>query len=311
MTLFTHTPSPAQTWDSEAAAAWPLETRDPLLSVCPLDSSLGVTAPHPPRLCSPGPGACHLESTVTAASHRVSATVVQPSPARGGGTDPRTGTPRASVLTGCHVHGFSQVQSPGAGVAPGCWCGPRAPIGPLGASVGPWVPVWPPGAGVAPGCHCGPLGASVAPGRWCGPRAPIGPLGASVGLWVPVWPPGAGVGPGHQRGPRGVLLGFGEWRTVLTSWSRNQAPVGIPRWCGSEGSALTAEGPAPISTPLLCPAPVPLSCGSTLLLRLPLNFPQTPEGVCERVWRRGDRERLGEPQDSLVGAPWCRRARGP
>lgn len=266
MTLFTHTPSPAQTWDSEAAAAWPLETRDPLLSVCPLDSSLGVTAPHPPRLCSPGPGACHLESTVTAASHRVSATVVQPSPARGGGTDPRTGTPRASVLTGCHVHGFSQVQSPGAGVAPGCWCGPRAPIG---------------------------------------------PLGASVGLWVPVWPPGAGVGPGHQRGPRGVLLGFGEWRTVLTSWSRNQAPVGIPRWCGSEGSALTAEGPAPISTPLLCPAPVPLSCGSTLLLRLPLNFPRTPEGVCERVWRRGDRERLGEPQDSLVGAPWCRRARGP
>ena len=196
--------------------------------MCPLDSSLGVTAPHPPGSAprAPAPGTRKLSAQLLTGSARL-----RPGPAlaRGGGTDPRAGTPRASVLTGCHVSGFSQGQPPGAGVAPGCRCGPRAPV----------------------------------------------------------WAPGTGVGPGHQHGPRGVLPGFGEWRTVLTSWSRNQAPVGIPQWCSSEDSALTADGPGPISTPLLCPAPIPLSCGSTLLLWLPLNFPHTPEGVCERVWRRG------------------------
>ena len=115
-----------------------------------------------------------------------------PALAGGGGTDLRAGTPRASVS------GFSQAQPPGAGVAPRCWCGPRAPMWASGCRCQPWAPVWAPGVGVAPG-------------RRCGPWVPVWAPGTSVGLWVPVWAPGAGVAPRCWCGPWAPMWASGCW----------------------------------------------------------------------------------------------------
>lgn len=111
VTLFTLTPAQPRPGTQRPQQPGPWR-RKALSWPCARWTRLGVTEPHPPRLCFPCPGACHLQSIVSAASHRLSRTAVQPSPCWGRGHRPPC----------WDTQGLCQWLLSSA--APGCWCGP-------------------------------------------------------------------------------------------------------------------------------------------------------------------------------------------